>query len=351
MSLGRAAGMARPAPARHSGRGNRNCPSGRSRRSCSELNWLMGKSSCGNSVDSATRMPLPTAVPRCSSNRSMAELRRRDRWWGFAPEGGGGEGDNADQHVPRLVLYICLGGGLGRLDARGIDVGGAHAARHVHRQHHGGARDGRLTSAEGRAMASNSKVKASKHQRRRHMPPPARARPRLFDQRQAGIANGCTALAAAEKIEIASHQQRHQQQKPEHRGHGKEIAGISPPRRDQGMWASALMPTCARDCLRMSAKRSMASRHHPRWKAPPHPRRPFRRAPRSVSSRSAARRGEALPEASCHGCRQKAARRFPRPGRSEAKIGQAGLQWIGQPHRDHVMAAERAPAAFPSPAH
>ena len=92
----------------------------------------------GNSVASETTMALPVAVARCSWKR----VDRRDQV--FAVGGGqlrhagaAGEGDDADLHVARQLLQEGLGRLLRGHQPVGLDVGRAHAARHVHRQDDG----------------------------------------------------------------------------------------------------------------------------------------------------------------------------------------------------------------------
>ena len=66
--------------------------------------------------------------------------------------------------------------------------------------------EGSVTTDRGRARAKSRTVRPTRNKRRRHVPPPAGAAPhRLFDQGQAGKAQGI-ALAAALQPEISQHQ-------------------------------------------------------------------------------------------------------------------------------------------------
>ena len=98
-------------------------------------------------------MPLPTAVPRCSVKRSIAAMQVVAILGGRLHDGrGAGERHDADAHVVRLVGDESARRFLRCGQPVGLDVDGAHAARHVHceddrlvlrrqRDHGGGARD------------------------------------------------------------------------------------------------------------------------------------------------------------------------------------------------------------------
>ena len=91
--------------------------------------------SSGNSVASARMMPLPIAVLRWSSKRSIAAMRSsRSLRRRLHEQRRARERDDADAHVGRLVLDELLRRRLRGDDAARLDVARAHAERHVDRR-------------------------------------------------------------------------------------------------------------------------------------------------------------------------------------------------------------------------
>ena len=89
----------------------------------------------GKIVASDSTMPLPIAVPRCSWKRSIAAMTSSRLSVGACTTAAvPANDDDADLDVARQVGDERLGRLLRGDQAVRLDVGGAHAARDVHRQ-------------------------------------------------------------------------------------------------------------------------------------------------------------------------------------------------------------------------
>jgi hypothetical protein len=126
---------------------------------------------------------------------------------------GGREGDNADPHIPGLVLDILPGGVLGGDDARRNHVGRSHTAGHIHRQQNGRLGGGQGHFGGGPGNGDNHHGQGGQEQGGRHMPAPAALLCRLTHQRHIAVTHRA-ALAPAQYQNIEADRQRHQQQQP-----------------------------------------------------------------------------------------------------------------------------------------
>ncbi len=86
----------------------------------------------------AARMPLPTAVPTAGGEAVHGVEQHLLVARGYLDElREAREGDDADTGGGRLLLDEVRGRRLGGQQPAGLDVGRAHAARHVHGQQDG----------------------------------------------------------------------------------------------------------------------------------------------------------------------------------------------------------------------
>ena len=129
--------------------------------------------------------------------------------------GEAGEEDEADLRLVVLALDEGADGGLGGGEPVGVDVGGAHRARDVEREDHGGARDGHVGAHLRTGAGDAEQAEAGQHEGDRHVPAPAAARTeRRADERDVGVAHG-RGPAAPQLPEVGGEEQRHRQQQQE----------------------------------------------------------------------------------------------------------------------------------------
>ena len=129
-----------------------------------------------------------------------------------------GEGHHADFHLARQVLDEGLGRYLGSQQPVGLDVFGAHAARHVHRQDDGAFRQRQRDRGRRPGHGQQQHGECREQQGRRHMPAPARAgAQRGLGHRDAGQPHRAAALACQQPA-VQPHQQWQQQQQPQQVG-------------------------------------------------------------------------------------------------------------------------------------
>ena len=159
--------------------------------------------------------------------------------------GGTGEGHHAHLHLPRQVVHEGLGRLLRGHEPVGLDVLGAHAAGHVHRQHDGALGQRQRDGGGGARHRKEPGRDGAQHQQRRHVAAPARAAAQSQPGHlHAGQAHGGAALLA-QQPQVQQHQQRQQGQQPEHRrpdeSHGSltETAGRAAGARGPGAPTSA----------------------------------------------------------------------------------------------------------------
>ena len=146
-------------------------------------------------------MPLPIAVCRCSSKRSIAAtrssrfLRRR-----LHEQRGPGERDDAAADVRRQLLHEHLRRVLRGDDAVRIDVGGAHRQRDVHR-HDDRARIRRQRHDRARTRDGDQHAdQRQQEQERRHVTPEAlRRADRRLDEAEVGVADRDLLACAARR--------------------------------------------------------------------------------------------------------------------------------------------------------
>ena len=161
-------------------------------------------------------MPLPTAVPRCSSKRSIAASRSsRDCVVGCTTLAVAANATMPMRMFARRVVDERLGRGLRGLEAARLHVGGAHAARDVHRQ------DDRLVlrrqrDRRGRACrGDDQRGEREQHQRRRNVAPQLVAlAQRLVDDRKAGIAQRAL-LPPAQHQDVERRRARQDRRQPQ----------------------------------------------------------------------------------------------------------------------------------------
>ena len=161
------------------------------------LGATFGSISAMASID--LRMPLPIAVPRARGQTLDGDLQRLLVGGGRLDQlGVPGEGDDADLRARLLALDERQGGRLGGLQAAGLNIGLAHAARdvegeddrrlagrHAHDLHRAGQRDdqaGQRQEEQGKGQMA---------------PQPRIAGQRRAHQRQAGVAQRRPAAGAA----------------------------------------------------------------------------------------------------------------------------------------------------------
>ena len=144
-------------------------PAGRRAGSCARRS----NSTSGKIAFSDTRMPLPTAVPRCSWKRSIAATTSsRLRVGGCTSERGAGERHDADAGRAAAgsstkALRRVLGGG----EPVRLDVGRAHAARDVHRQDHRLVLRRQRDHGRGPRDRDDHRDQREQEQHRRHVAP------------------------------------------------------------------------------------------------------------------------------------------------------------------------------------
>ena len=312
------------------------------------LHERRSNSTSGKIVFSDTRMPLPTAVPRCSWKRSMrredvlAVVRRRlhDR--------------RGARRTRRCRCAWSRGwssmNALAAACAAAMRLGLTSAARML--PDTSIARiivsccDGSVTTAAGRAIASIISVSASRNSTggtwRRHAVPGAH---RLADHRQVRVAQRRLLLAA--------------QQPADRRAPAAARAAAATASRARGRSCAIARPGCAGDargsrrpsragCGACAGRRSAGSRRpgRRRWQAPARRRRrrgsaarSSRLAPLARPRRSAC--GSRLSWVSTNSCSPVSASCDD----EQAEVGQLHLQRIEQPHRDRPRAAARAARA------
>ena len=202
--------------------------------------------------------------------------------------GGAGERDDADARVARLLGDELLGGVLRRGQAVGLDVGGAHAARHVHREDDGlvlrRQRDHRLPAARRATIISGER---EQEQRRRHVAAEALARAhRLAHHRQARVAQRELLLAPQDRT-VGRDQQRHQPAAARAfpaRGRSSQL-----PRRCAQACAQLRLPRRRRaGCGACAGRRSAGSRRPGRRRSRARARRRRRRGTRRAARPRAA---------------------------------------------------------------
>ena len=162
-------------------------------------------------------MPLPTAVPRCSLKRSIAaRMSSRLCVGDCTTDAGGGERHDADARGPRL-----LGDERARAScAATMRLGLTSVARMLPETSIAritvSCCDGSVTTAVGRAIATEQQRQRHQEQERRNVAPQALAAPqRLPDEAQARVAKRGLLLPAQEQ-HVGSSERRDQQQQPEH---------------------------------------------------------------------------------------------------------------------------------------
>ena len=117
-------------------------------------------------------MPCPRDVPRCGASRSIACEDGRGVGRGdLDGQAAVAERDDADRDALRLVRHEGLGGRLGRIHARRLEVRRGHAAGHVEREDHGALEprqaDHRLGPREGDDITEKPSDESAAGTRRR----------------------------------------------------------------------------------------------------------------------------------------------------------------------------------------
>ena len=182
----------------------------------------------GKIVASETRMPLPIAVPRCSWKRSIA-ARMSSR---FCVGGCTTSAVPANETTPTRVLRGCSSTNVLRRGLRGgqpvgLDVGRAHAARHVHRE------DDRLVLRRQRDHRrrprdrDDHRDEREQEQQRRDVAAEALARAqRVLHHREARVAHRELLLAAQQQTYAATSSGTSEQQPEQFRPEERHALGL-----------------------------------------------------------------------------------------------------------------------------
>ena len=292
-------------------------------------------------------MPLPIAVPRCSWKRSIAATRSsRLCVGGCTTDAVRGERDDADR--------ACRAAGRRRTPCAascaaamrlGLHVGGAHAARHVHRQDDGlvlrRQRDHRRRPRD----RDDQQRQRQQEQERRHVA--AEALPgahRVPDQRQAGVAQRRPSSCAAAAADTRATTQRHQQQQPQHLGPEERHRAASEVLRQHAAGRELAAPLAQIGEAQDRIDQVVVGRELERVDAGVAKRRAQAR-PRARSAAAAKRLRKPRSWVSTNSCSPVSASWID----EQAEVGQLHLQRIEQAHRDHLVALrEMRRAALPS---
>jgi hypothetical protein len=140
--------------------------------------------------------------------------------------GGASERDHAHAHMARQRLDECLGRLLRGHQPVGLHIGGAHAARNIHRQHDGLLLRWKLQHRHWSRSGRQQHDQGGHQQSRWHVAAPDRTLAGgLAHQCKAGQPHG-RATAAAQQPQVQRHQCRQYQQAPQDQsGHWKFMVG------------------------------------------------------------------------------------------------------------------------------